>query len=94
MRSRYDAHVGNDVDYLRATWHPDTVPDELVSDATLEWVGLEIVRTERGGALDADGVVEFKAHFVRNGEPGVLHEISRFTRDGMRWLYVDGVHPL
>ena len=33
MRSRYSAYVLGDSGYLRATWHPDTCPDELGLDA-------------------------------------------------------------
>ena len=37
------------------------------------------------------GVVEFRASYVREREPGAQHERSRFVREAGRWLYVDGV---
>ena len=36
----------------------------------------------RGGPLDTEGTVEFKAHFRHDGERGVHHETSRFVRAG------------
>ncbi len=90
MRSRYTAYVVGDTGYLLATWHPSTRPDSLELDPELAWRSLEIIRTERGGPLDRDGIVEFAARYAADGERGVLHEKSRFTR-GDRWQYVDGV---
>lgn len=92
MRSRYTAHVLGDVDHLLASWHPSTRPVSLTLDPDLTWTGLTVVATQRGGLLDDDGVVEFRASWVR-GEPGVLHEVSRFVRDGRHWFYVDGLTP-
>ena len=40
------------------------------------------------GSLDAEGTVEFVAHFERDGEARQLHEISRFTRHEGHWVYV------
>ena len=50
---------------------------------------LEIVATDRGGPFDEEGTVEFRAHHERDGVPGVLHEVSRFTRVDRRWVYLD-----
>ena len=90
MRSRYTAYVVGDVDYLLATWHPSTRPATLELDPGIAWRSLEIVRTERGGPLDREGVVEFAARYRADGRPGALREVSRFVRDG-RWLYVDAI---
>ncbi|WP_018682945.1 YchJ family protein [Actinokineospora enzanensis] len=96
MRSRYSAFALGDVDYLLRSWHPDTRPGELVLDPDQRWVRLEIVETTGGGLLHANGTVEFNAHYRHSahdghrGHPGVLHERSRFTRDGGRWVYLDG----
>ena len=96
MRSRYTAYVRGNVDYLIATHAPDhhtgTERREIegFTRKTL-WLGLEIVATERGGAADAEGIVEFVAAGVTRGKPFRQHERSRFRRgsDG-GWLYVDG----
>ena len=90
MRSRYTAFVIGDAAYLLATWHPSTRPASLEPDPTLTWRSLEIVRTERGGPLDREGVVEFAARYVVDGERGVLHETSRFVRED-RWRYIDAI---
>ncbi|KQZ08067.1 zinc-binding protein [Agromyces sp. Root1464] len=90
MRSRYTAFAVGDVDYLRATWHPDTRPRDLDLDDETRWIALEIVATERGGPFDRDGEVEFRASYRSPDERGVLHERSRFTREGGSWFYVDG----
>jgi SEC-C motif-containing protein len=54
------------------------------------WVGLEIIETVRGDLLSVTGVVEFRAHYERDGASGVLHERSNFRRHEGRWVYIDG----
>lgn len=90
MRSRYSAFAVHDAAYLLRTWHAATRPRSVDFDPDLTWVGLEIVTTEAGGPSDANGVVEFRAHHRRGGEPGVLHEVSRFRRQDGEWSYVRG----
>ena len=80
MRSRYSAHVRGDASYLSDTWHPDTRPPVIDLDPDVTWLGLEVQRTERGNALDADGVVEFTAIYERAGKEVEMREISRFSR--------------
>ena len=91
MRSRYSAFVVLDAGYLLRTWHPETRPAELDLDPDLQWRRLDILSTARGGPLDDEGTVEFKAHYRRGGERGVHHETSRFVRVERRWYYVDAV---
>lgn len=92
MRSRYTAYVLRRDDYLLASWHPSTRPDRLELDAAgaVSWRGLKLLRVERGGADDAEGVVEFVARFKPAGPARRLHEVSRFRRERGRWFYVDG----
>lgn len=90
MRARYSAYVRHDADFLMSSWHEDTRPDGVTFDADLEWVGLEVVSTNGGSGFDTTGVVEFKARYLRNGQPLELHEISSFERIDGRWVYVDG----
>jgi SEC-C motif domain protein len=91
MRSRYSAFAVGDPSYLLATWHPRTRPDELELDEQTRWTGLEILGVEGGGLLAAEGVVEFRASYRRDGEPGAQQERSRFTKVEGRWVYLDGV---
>jgi SEC-C motif-containing protein len=91
MRSRFSAFALGLPRYLLDSWHPSTRPDTLDLDAGLRWQLLDILRTERGGPFDTDGVVEFRATYREGGHRGELRETSTFTRDGTRWFYVDGV---
>lgn len=94
MRSRYSAHVKHDVDYLTRSWQIATRPNEIILDDDITWRGLTVHRTERGNALDADGVVEFTATYERAGKIVEMREISRFARASGRWVYVDGYRPV
>lgn len=94
MRSRYSAFVLADSDYLRATWHAATRPEEadlMPVDGT-RWLGLEVKRHEVTGADSA--IVEFVARCKIGGRAQRMHETSRFVREQGRWYYVDGdIHP-
>ena len=85
---RLPAFVVGDAGYLLATWHPSTRPADLDLDPTMRWYRLDVLRRERGGPLDHDGVVEFRAFFRHDGARGELHEVSSFVREDRRWLYV------
>ncbi|MET1020575.1 MAG: YchJ family protein [Arthrobacter sp.] len=87
MRSRYSAFVVLHADYLLRTWDPVTRPASLELDPDMQWRRLDIISTVRGGPLDTEGTVEFKAHFRHDGERGVHHETSRFRRVNRRWFY-------
>ena len=88
MRSRFSAFALGDAAYPLRSWHPSTRPDELELDPGMRWYRLDIVRTERGGPFDRDGIVEFEAYY-KGAEKGVQHEVSRFVRDDGRWFYVE-----
>lgn len=91
MRSRYSAYAFGDVAYLLRSWHPLTRPAELTLDPELRWYRLDILSTSRGGMLDTDGTVEFRAHYRSPDGAGAQHETSRFVRDAGAWVYVDPV---
>lgn len=91
MRSRYTAFAVGDAGYLLATWHPSTRPAALDLDPGLRWYRLDVVRRERGGPLDTEGLVEFRAHYRHDGDRGELHEVSRFVREAGRWRYLASV---
>ena len=95
MRSRYTAYVRGAMDHVIGTHDPATRDQHDAAaakrwSAETDWLGLEILATERGLAGDAEGVVEFVARGVTAGKPFAQHERSRFRRDGDRWYYVDG----
>src|SRR4029077_450630 len=80
--------VGDEA-YLFRTWHPRTRPDDLTLPADRTWTGLVVLRTRAGGPQDDSGVVEFEAHYLAAGRPGVHREVSRFERRRGGWGYVD-----
>lgn len=96
MRSRYSAFIAKNADYLLATWHPATRPEELMMDDGLRWLRLDILDTQGGSLFETEGVVEFRAHYrsiPQGDEPaerGMLHERSRFIRRDGDWVYMDG----
>ncbi len=94
MRSRYSAHAVGDAAYLSRSWHTDTRPDVIELDTDVQWLGLEVHHAERGRALDADGTVDFTATYERGGRRVEMRELSRFARQGGRWVYLDGVRPV
>ncbi|WP_307804384.1 YchJ family protein [Micromonospora echinofusca] len=90
MRSRFSAYAVGDTAHLLRTWHPTGRPARLTLDAQQRWTRLEILDTDRGGLFDTAGTVEFRAHYRDRGQPGMLHERSRFARLDGQWVYVDG----
>ncbi len=91
MRSRFEAFRDGDAAWLLRSWHSSTRPAMLDLADDPVWRRLQIVETVGGGPGDAEGVVEFRASWVRGGEHGVLHERSRFIREDGRWTYLDGM---
>jgi len=102
MRSRYSAFAVLDAEYLLATWHPRTRPEELELDEDIRWMRLDITGTEAGGPFDTEGTVAFRAHFRAPADDGgaapssrtvrgVQEEVSRFLREDGRWFYLDAV---
>ena len=95
MRSRYTAYVTQNIDHVVAS-HQKAGRGDVDRDAAMEWakgaewVGLEIVDSEAGGANDDTGIVEFIARFRVDGAEQMHHERSRFVREEGQWFYVDG----
>lgn len=90
MRSRYTAFVLAEAEYVRATWHASTRPEEpdlAPADGT-RWLGLDVKRHELTG--EGNAIVEFVARYKIGGRAFRMHETSRFVREGGRWYYVDG----
>ncbi|CAN5357206.1 YchJ family protein [soil metagenome] len=90
MRARYSAYARGLPDFLLATWHLSTRPAALDLDPGLRWYRLEILSRTRGGMLDAEGTVEFRAAYRAGPQAGQQHEVSSFVREGGSWYYLDG----
>ncbi|MDO8344149.1 MAG: YchJ family metal-binding protein [Cellvibrio sp.] len=94
MRSRYSAHSLLAIDYLWDTWSPEqrlrsNKGDILIWAESCDWLGLQILATQQGGASDNKGIVEFIAMFRSQGQIQQHHEISHFKKVLGKWLYVD-----
>ncbi|MEE7548670.1 hypothetical protein HF319_18060 [Xanthomonas sp. Kuri4-1] len=90
MRARYSAYVRRDGDYLRASWHASTRPDELDLDAggRTTWLGLTVQRVAQTGPDTAE--VTFLARYRIGGGSAVrMTEHSRFVHEDGRWYYLD-----
>ena len=96
MRSRYTAYATGDIDYIIDSHDPDRRGEvdrkntELWSKQS-EWVGLEILETDKGGADDDVGTVEFVARYKIKGVKVEHRERALFRKHGSRWVFVDGV---
>jgi SEC-C motif-containing protein len=95
MRSRYSAFAVGDADYLRRTWHRSSRPADLDPDLDLDpgirWTRLDVIDVRGGGPFDAEGTVEFRAHYRAHSGAGSQHEVSRFVREDGRWVYLGPV---
>lgn len=92
MRSRYTAYVVSDEPYLFRTWHPKRRPAEITTGGDVTWTGLTVHRSEGGDEDDAEGTVEFTASYIGvDGVERTIHEVSRFSRRGGRWVYSHAV---
>lgn len=84
MRSRYSAFALADADYVRRTWHPDTVPTDLDLDDGVRYTGLKIHCAE-------GDEVEFTAQMKGpQGQTHRMRERSRFVQLEGTWVYLDG----
>ena len=93
MRSRFAAFAKGRVDYLLASWAPETRPTSLELDPLQRWQSLEIIDSADGLALASTGVVEFVARFGHPNGGGELHERSTFRREAGKWVYVSAITP-
>ena len=89
MRSRYAAFCINKIDYLKETWHPETLPNGLEDGEPNQWIKLEILDSSVEENQE-EGQVEFKAYLIFNGKLEVLHENSDFIKVDEKWVYHSG----
>lgn len=82
MRSRYEAFVREDWNYLVETSMHQTL-QELSTPQNILWLKLDI--------LDAyENIVEFKAYYKESNSIHLLHEKSTFVEVDGAWKYKDG----
>ena len=95
MRARYSAYVAGDIDFIESTHSLEKREDLDVEETKKwsresDWMGLEIIRTEKGGPGDMRGLVEFKASYSQNGITHIHHEISNFKKIENKWYFDNG----
>lgn len=96
MRSRYTAFTMALGDYLMQSHQSGVRPEKdkasIVAWAKrVQWVKLEVLQTIAGGANDQQGMVEFKANFMEEGQAEVIHEKSAFIRENGHWVYLAAI---
>jgi SEC-C motif-containing protein len=92
MRSRFSAFALQLGDYLKASWHPDTRPEQLELEQVTEWKRLEILSANNDSQ---QGTVHFKAYYLEQGplrkqQWHLLEETSKFFFENGHWFYHSG----
>ncbi len=95
MRSRYTAFARGDVDYILNTNHESTRHEIDAEEIRIwsnesTWLGLEIIRCDKGDVGHENGQVEFIASYEVKGLVQKHHEISEFKRENGQWFFLDG----
>ena len=96
MRSRYVAYTRGDIDYIAATIAPSSrggfdARGARAWSTQATWLGLQVLKTEKGGAEDEVGTVDFVATYRQNGDTIRHRELSRFRRTELgEWRFVEG----
>lgn len=98
MRARYTAHARTEIDYIQNTVHSSQLDEFNRTESTnwserMDWISLEILRTENGGADDDQGIVEFVARYRNKGRLCQHHEVAQFVKEEQKWFFLDGHAP-
>jgi len=92
MRSRYTAYVTANAEYLvksatKENRYEEDIPLILEFCKNALWLRLDVLHSEQ---KEQDGIVEFRAFYLENGEIVVLHERSSFVKNEGIWEYDKG----
>ncbi len=95
MRARYAAYAKGEIDFIVDSTHScqreANDREELRRwSENSEWLGLQILNTEKGGPEDNTGFVEFIATYIDRGVKMEHHEYSEFRRENGEWFFYDG----
>ena len=97
MRARYTAYVVHNIDFIINTCESGEKIAEIDRKATEDWSnksvwhGLKVLRTEKGGENDDEGIVEFEATYTQKNIRDVHHEIGGFKKINGEWFYSEGM---
>lgn len=87
MRSRFSGFALQLTDYLLASWHPSTRPDQFELEPSTQWKRLEILSA---GNDTLNGHVHFKAYYQERQQWHLLEETSKFVFENGHWFYLSG----
>ena len=96
MRARYSSYAKHEIDFIISSCINHDDDSEIDRDSTekwatqSEWLGLSILRTEKGKETDTEGVVEFTATFKQKGLREVHKENAHFEKKDGAWYYSYG----
>ncbi len=95
MRARYSAYAKGEVDFIEQTHQRDERDSVSVEETRRwsqesTWLGLKILRVEKGGVNDDAGVVDFVATYSSHGLKEEYHEIGEFKKSAGKWYYDQG----
>ena len=95
MRARYSAYAKGEIDFIIDSTHSSQKENNDREEIrkwseNSEWKGLEILRTEKGGEGDDEGIVEFIAKYADRGVVLEHHEVAEFRREKGVWTFYDG----
>ena len=98
MRSRYAAYVVHNYDHLERSLSAEQRKDYSAEEAkrwaeSSQWLGLTVLRTEKGGPDDEHGLVEVSARFHTEGKDHEHVETAIFGREEGNWVYVGQLDP-
>lgn len=83
MRSRFSAYVLGLNDYLALTWHSSTRPETFTAEPDNQWLKLDVISSSKNQ-------VHFKAFSQEQNGFNCMEEVSNFTEENGRKVYVDG----
>lgn len=98
MRSRYSAYVKGNIQYLIDSVHPkynsevDANALQVWSEKS-QWLGLKILKTQKGKEADTEGTVEFIATYKQKEETIEHHEVGFFKKEKGKWWFCEGKTP-
>ncbi len=95
MRSRYSAFATANVDYILRTYALEKRPNSERAEikkwaASVMWLGLQVLSTQKGKSGDKEGRVKFKATYSEADQVYEMLEDSFFRFEKGEWFYVDG----
>ncbi|MCB0377925.1 MAG: YchJ family protein [Bdellovibrionales bacterium] len=98
MRARYTAYSQVNMDFIEKTHNPKTMKKTDMEAnrewaESTQWLGLEVIHTEKGMPEDDWGKVEFRARYQGSHGENEHHEISEFHKRDGQWFFTEGKSP-